>query len=61
MVSIGKNMQNVDELTKEIGDKGGYGKYIGNSLNRLLNRKGKLNFQYLLLFEMSKFKLRAMK
>lgn len=32
----GKQMEKVDELyQKEIADKGGYGKYIGNSLNRL--------------------------
>jgi len=41
----GKNMQNVDELyQKEIGDKGGYGKYIGNSLNRLAKSEGETKF-----------------
>lgn len=41
----GKNMQNVDELyQKEIGDKGGYGKYIGNSLNRLAKLEGETKF-----------------
>lgn len=41
----GKNMQNVDELyQKEISDKGGYGKYIGNSLNRLAKTEGETKF-----------------
>lgn len=47
----GKNMQNVDELyQKEIGDKGGYGKYIGNSLNRLAKSKGETKFSVSVTF-----------
>ena len=41
----GKQMQNVDELyLKEISDKGGYPKYIGNSLNRLAKVEGENKF-----------------
>jgi len=47
----GKNMQNVDELyQKEIGDKGGYGKYIGNSLNRLAKSEGDTKFSVSVIF-----------
>jgi DNA sulfur modification protein DndD len=47
----GKNMQNVDELyQKEIGDKGGYGKYIGNSLNRLAKKEGETKFSVSVTF-----------
>jgi DNA sulfur modification protein DndD len=47
----GKNMQNVDELyQKEIGDKGGYGKYIGNSLNRLAKSEGETKFSVSVTF-----------
>lgn len=47
----GKNMQNVDELyQKEIGDKGGYGKYIGNSLNRLARSEGETKFSVSVTF-----------
>jgi DNA sulfur modification protein DndD len=47
----GKNMQNVDELyQKEIGDKGGYGKYIGNSLNRLAKSEGETTFSVSVTF-----------
>lgn len=47
----GKNMQNVDELyQKEIGDKGGYGKYIGNSLNRLAKSGGETKFSVSVTF-----------
>lgn len=41
----GKNMQKVDELyQKEISDKGGYNRYIVNSLNRLAQSKGETKF-----------------
>ena len=44
-------MQNVDELyQKEIGDKGGYGKYIGNSLNRLAKSEGETKFSVSVTF-----------
>jgi len=47
----GKNMQNVDELyQKEIGDKGGYGKYIGNSLNRLAKSEDETKFSVSVTF-----------
>lgn len=47
----GKNMQNVDELyQKEISDKGGYGKYIGNSLNRLAKSEGETKFSVSVTF-----------
>ena len=47
----GKNMQNVDELyQKEIGDKGGYGKYIGNSLNRLAKSERETKFSVSVTF-----------
>ena len=41
----GKNMGKVDELyRKEIDEKGGYSKYIGNSLNLLHRKKVKPDF-----------------
>lgn len=47
----GKNMQKVDELyQKEIFDKGGYGKYIGNSLNRLAKSEGETKFSVSVTF-----------
>lgn len=47
----GKQMQNVDELyLKEISDKGGYGKYIGNSLNRLAKVEGENKFSVSVTF-----------
>tara|TARA_R110001583_G_scaffold19399_2_gene75935 strand:+ start:1562 stop:3676 length:2115 start_codon:yes stop_codon:yes gene_type:complete len=47
----GKQMQNVDELyLKEISDKGGYGKYIGNSLNRLAKVEGESKFSVSVTF-----------
>ncbi len=47
----GKQMEKVDELyQKEIADKGGYGKYIGNSLNRLARVEGKTRFSVSISF-----------
>ena len=47
----GKQMQNVDELyLKEISDKGGYPKYIGNSLNRLAKVEGENKFSVSVTF-----------
>lgn len=47
----GKQMEKVDELyLKEIADKGGYGKYIGNSLNRLAKVEGATNFSVSVIF-----------
>ncbi len=47
----GKQMQKVDELyQKEISDKGGYGKYIGNSLNRLAKVQGETQFSVSVTF-----------
>ena len=47
----GKQMEKVDELyQKEIADKGGYGKYIGNSLNRLAKVEGKTKFSVSIVF-----------
>ena len=47
----GKQMENVDELyLKEIADKGGYGKYIGNSLNRLAKVEGATKFSVSVTF-----------
>ncbi len=41
----GKHMEKVDELyKKEIWDKGGYGKFIGNSLNRLASANNETTF-----------------
>lgn len=47
----GKQMEKVDELyQKEITDKGGYGKYIGNSLNRLAKANGETKFSVSVTF-----------
>lgn len=47
----GKQMEKVDELyQKEIADKGGYGKYIGNSLNRLAKAEGETKFSVAVTF-----------
>ena len=47
----GKQMEKVDELyQKEIADKGGYGKYIGNSLNRLAKANGETKFSVSVTF-----------
>lgn len=47
----GKQMEKVDELyQKEIADKGGYGKYIGNSLNRLAKSEGENKFSVSVTF-----------
>lgn len=41
----GKNMGKVDELyRKEIDEKGGYSKYIGNSLNFAAQKEGETRF-----------------
>lgn len=48
----GKQMEKVDELyQKEIADKGGYGKYIGNSLNRLAKSEGETKFSVSVTFQ----------
>ncbi len=47
----GKQMEKVDELyQKEIADKGGYVKYIGNSLNRLAKVEGEAKFSVSITF-----------
>lgn len=47
----GKQMEKVDELyQKEIADKGGYGRYIGNSLNRLAKSEGETKFSVSVTF-----------
>ncbi|MCW0517527.1 DNA sulfur modification protein DndD [Riemerella anatipestifer] len=47
----GKQMEKVDELyQKEIAGKGGYGKYIGNSLNRLAKSNGETKFSVSVTF-----------
>ncbi len=47
----GRQMEKVDELyQKEIADKGGYGKYIGNSLNRLARSEGETKFSVSVTF-----------
>ncbi len=47
----GRQMEKVDELyQKEIADKGGYGKYIGNSLNRLAKVEGETKFSVSVTF-----------
>lgn len=47
----GSHMDKVDELyKKEIEDKGGYGKYIGNSLNRLAKVEGESRFSVSITF-----------
>ena len=41
----GKQMEKVDELYKrEISEKGGYGRYIGNSLNYQAEKEGETRF-----------------
>jgi len=48
----GRQMDKVDELyQKEIADKGGYGKYIGNTLNRLAKTEGKTKFSVSVIFK----------
>ncbi len=48
----GKQMEKVDELyQKEIADKGGYGKYIGNSLNRLAKSNNETKFSVSVTFK----------
>ncbi|WP_326982271.1 DNA sulfur modification protein DndD [Chryseobacterium sp. MYb264] len=48
----GRQMEKVDELyQKEIADKGGYGKYIGNSLNRLAKAEGDTKFSVSVTFQ----------
>lgn len=47
----GKQMTGVDELyKKEINDKGGYPKYIGDSLNRLAKAEGETTFSVSVTF-----------
>jgi DNA sulfur modification protein DndD len=47
----GKNMHEVDDLyKKEIGDQGGYSKYIANSLNRLAKSEEDYNFHVSITF-----------
>lgn len=47
----GKQMQEVDDLyLKEIGDQGGYNKYIINSLNRLAKVEGETQFHVAITF-----------
>jgi len=47
----GKQMDKVDELyKKEISDKGGYGKFIGKSLNRIAEQEGKTKFSVSITF-----------
>ena len=47
----GKNMGKVDELyRKEIDEKGGYSKYIGNSLNFEANKEGETRFSVAVTF-----------
>jgi DNA sulfur modification protein DndD len=48
----GKQMEKVDELyQKEIAEKGGYGKYIGNSLNRLAKANDETKFSVSVTFK----------
>ena len=48
----GRQMDKVDELyQKEIADKGGYGKYIGNTLNRLAKTEGRTKFSVSVTFK----------
>jgi DNA sulfur modification protein DndD len=48
----GRQMEKVDELyQKEIADKGGYGKYIGNTLNRLAKADGETKFSVSVTFK----------
>ena len=47
----GKQMDKVDELyKKEIEDKGGYGKFIGTSLNRIAEERGETRFSVAVTF-----------
>ena len=47
----GKQMEKVDELYKrEIAEKGGYGKYIGNSLNYQAEKEGETRFSVSITF-----------
>lgn len=47
----GKQMERVDAIyKKEIGDKGGYSKYIGGSLNRLADQEGEKEFYVSITF-----------
>lgn len=47
----GRNMHEVDEIyKKEIGDQGGYSKYIANSLNRLAKSEEDFNFHVSITF-----------
>lgn len=47
----GKQMEKVDELYKrEIAEKGGYGKYIGNSLNCQAEKEGETRFSVSITF-----------
>lgn len=47
----GRQMEKVDALyQKEIGDQGGYSKYIGNSLNRLAKANGQTEFSVSITF-----------
>jgi DNA sulfur modification protein DndD len=48
----GRQMEKVDELyQKEIVDKGGYGRYIGNTLNRLAKTEGETKFSISVTFK----------
>jgi DNA sulfur modification protein DndD len=48
----GKQMSDVDELyQKEIADKGGYGRYIGNTLNRLAKTENETKFSVSVTFK----------
>lgn len=47
----GRQMENVDDFyKKEISDKGGYGRYIGNSLNAEAQREGQKSFSVSVTF-----------
>lgn len=47
----GRQMQDVDDIyKKEIDDQGGYGKYIGNSLNRMAKSENDFNFHVSITF-----------
>ena len=47
----GRQMENVDDLyKKEIVEKGGYGRYIGNSLNKEAQRNGETKFSVSVTF-----------
>lgn len=47
----GKQMEKVDELYKrEIAEKGGYGRYIGNSLNNQAEKEGETRFSVSITF-----------